>query len=56
MSVMTVTEKFIFEKFKVTNNLKAQTSETIFHVQAKNTHSDLRLCLKSWFNLKILCS
>lgn len=40
---MTVTEKFIIEKFKAINNLKAKASETIFHVQAKNTHSDLRL-------------
>lgn len=35
MSDMMVTEKFKIENMKVTNDLKAQVSDTIFQLQAK---------------------
>lgn len=39
MSDMMVTEKFKIENLKVTNDLKAQVSDTIFQLQAKKKYS-----------------
>lgn len=39
MSDMIVTEKFKIENLKVTNDLKAQVSDTIFQLQAKKKYS-----------------
>lgn len=53
MSDMMVTEKFKIENLKVTIDLKAQVSDTIFQLQAKKI---LILTPDFLGNLKILCS
>lgn len=49
-----VTEKFKIENLKVTNDLKAQVSDTIFQLQAKK--KILILTPDFLGNLKILCT
>lgn len=53
MSDMMVAEEFEIENLKVTNDLKAQVSDTIFQLQAKKI---LILTPDFLGNLKILCS